>query len=70
MTCPGRLGHSEAPTLHIVEGRYTMFVWESYRAAKASLRKFAPEWRARHRIVRFWSTERQKYRYGRQLINR
>jgi hypothetical protein len=45
-----------------------MFSWPTYRAAKASLREFAPAWRKRHRIVKFWSTRFNAYRYGRQLI--
>ncbi len=39
--------------------------FDSYRAAKASLREFSPEVRARHTIVRFWSTTFGRYRYSR-----
>ena len=36
-------------------------------AAIASLREFSPAVRARHAIVRFWSTKHNAWRYGRDL---
>ena len=39
--------------------------WDTYRAALHSLREFSPAVRARHTIVRFWSTSHGRYRYSR-----
>ena len=41
--------------------------WDTYKAAKASLREFSPTLRAAHRIVRFWSTTQQRWRFCRVL---
>ena len=42
-------------------------VWDSYKAAKASLREFTPWLREAHTIVRFWSTTKNAWRYTRVL---
>ena len=42
-------------------------VFTSYKAAKASLREFSPYMRERHRIVKFWSTTKNAWRYTRVL---
>jgi len=39
--------------------------FESYQAAKASLREFSPTLRDAHTIVRFYSKTHQRYRYAR-----
>ncbi len=60
---------SREPFANLGKRKTTMFTWNSYRAAKASLCEFTPAWRTRHRIVRFWSNDKQRWLYGRQLIS-
>jgi hypothetical protein len=42
--------------------------FDTKRAAQASLREFSPWMRANHTIVRFWSEERQAWRYCRVFV--
>lgn len=40
-------------------------IWNTRTAALASLREFSPTARARHTVVRFWSTTHNRWRYCR-----
>lgn len=43
-------------------------VYKTYKAARNSLLEFTPGLRKRHRIIKFWSSQDNAYRYARQLV--